>query len=649
MSSTVFVKHTGPPFPRPEKATVSVHALSCGHFSLPEYQFVHPVSRDARKTVPSLAFLIQHHNIDNGKVTRIVFDLGLRRDIKRYATPIQKHVETRQPMTTTPDAVKGLAMGGLTPEDVDYVIYSHVHWDHIGEPRDFTASTFIVGSGAAALLNGTSASLRGGHSFFEHDLLPHGRKIELSDPEIAPSHSSSSSSQSRAGFFNPSAPWQPFASLPQTLDVFGDGSLYIVNAPGHLPGHINILAQTSSTHRVYLAGDACHDRRLLTGEKEIGEWQDNEGHVCCIHADRARAEETIERIRVLERDGVEIIFAHDVEWASDHRSHSRRQIRICAFTTPFCNPISIPFRNRTIPNPASINLCSASSQHYNKVFTMPTPPSIPPRPPAYTILSDPPDMSLTPAQQSLKERFDAQMGDAAWDESWARLLRHSPEMFAASLRLSAVPKKRGALSPKIQALVLLSVASASTHLHVPNIHRYTRQALLAGASKAEIVETLCLTCTLGIHACNIGVPILFEVLREAGQELPKGMEAMSEQQWKLKEEFEQKRGYWHAFWEDFLRLSPDFFGAYVEFSSVPWTNPGGRGVLEPKVKELIYCAFDAAATHLYQPGLKLHMQNVLKYGGTADEIMEVLELATLLSISTMDVALPVLEEEMARV
>jgi alkylhydroperoxidase/carboxymuconolactone decarboxylase family protein YurZ len=66
-----------------------------------------------------------------------------------------------------------------------------------------------------------------------------------------------------------------------------------------------------------------------------------------------------------------------------------------------------------------------------------------------------------------------------------------------------------------------------------------------------------------------------------------------------------------------------------------------------QVKELIYCAFDSAATHLYKPGLKLHMKNVLGYGGTAEEIMEVLELATLLSISTMDVGLPILEQELA--
>ncbi|OAG11637.1 Metallo-hydrolase/oxidoreductase [Paraphaeosphaeria sporulosa] len=571
MASSVLVAQSGPPSPPPDRATVSVHALSAGHFTLPEYQFVHPVSKDARKTVPSLAFLIQHHNVQTGKRTRIVFDLGLRRDISRYAPAIQKHTTTRQPMTTDPDVVKSLARGGLTPNDIDYVLYSHIHWDHIGEPRDFPSSTFLVGHGALALLHGTSSALRGGHSFFESDLLPEGRTIELSKPSVHDLAQHKPDTVKWGEELNLSH-WKPYNHLPSTLDMFNDGSFLIVDAPGHLPGHVNILAQISERQQVYLGGDACHDRRLLTGEKQVGEWNDAEGHICCIHADRKAAEETIQRIRQLESEGVEIIFAHDVDWENE------------------------PGNN--------------------------------------------------PEQQSLKERFDAELGASAFDASWSRLLRHSPEMFAASLRLTAVPKRKGHLTPKIQSLISLAVAAASTHLHVPNIQRYTQQALSNGATKAEIVETLCLTSTLGIHACNIGVPLLVEVLREEGREVKSGMDGMSKQQWELKEEFEKKRGYWHGFWEDFLRMSPEFFGAYVEFSSVPWVNEGGKGVLEPKVKELIYCAFDCAATHLYKPGLKLHMKNVLGYGGTPEEIMEVLELASLLSISTMDVALPILEKEL---
>ena len=107
-------------------AIVSLHALSCGHFTLPEYQFVQPSSLEARRTVPSLGFLIQHENRHTGKTTRILFDLGLRKDIKQYSLPIQRHAENRRPITTDPDVTKNLARGGLTPNDIDYVIYSHV-------------------------------------------------------------------------------------------------------------------------------------------------------------------------------------------------------------------------------------------------------------------------------------------------------------------------------------------------------------------------------------------------------------------------------------------------------------------------------------------------------------------------------------------
>lgn len=106
-------------------ATVSVHALSCGHFTLPEHQFVKPSTLSARRTVPSLAFLIQH-TASSGETTRIVFDLGLRADLHRYPPPIQKHTENRRPIATKPDVVQNLARGGLAPDDIDYVVYSHV-------------------------------------------------------------------------------------------------------------------------------------------------------------------------------------------------------------------------------------------------------------------------------------------------------------------------------------------------------------------------------------------------------------------------------------------------------------------------------------------------------------------------------------------
>lgn len=115
-----------PPSPPADEAIVTVHALSAGHLTLPEKFFVYPPNLTARRTVPSLAFLIQHEDPVSARKTRLLFDLGLRRDVKRYPSPLQRHVETRQPLTTEPDVVKSLAKGGLTPNDIDYVIYSHV-------------------------------------------------------------------------------------------------------------------------------------------------------------------------------------------------------------------------------------------------------------------------------------------------------------------------------------------------------------------------------------------------------------------------------------------------------------------------------------------------------------------------------------------
>lgn len=179
----------------------------------------------------------------------------------------------------------------------------------------------MVGHGACALLSGTLSTLRGGHSFFEADLLPNGRTIELADPSSQAIHERDSPLV--PGVLDFDTPWRANRGLPETLDLFNDGSLLIVNAPGHLPGHINLLARVSSAHFVYMAGDSCHDRRLLTGEKTIGEWNDAQGHICCIHADRKQAEATIERIRELEKSGVEIIFAHDVEWEKNPVNRTR--------------------------------------------------------------------------------------------------------------------------------------------------------------------------------------------------------------------------------------------------------------------------------------------------------------------------------------
>jgi len=118
--------------------------------------------------------------------------------------------------------------------------------------------------------------------------------------------------------------------------------------------------------------------------------------------------------------------------------------------------------------------------------------------------------------------------------------------------------------------------------------------------------------------------------------------ALSEEQKRLRDEFIEARGYWNEFWDGLLELDPNFFQAYLAFSGVPWRT----GPLEPKIKELIYIAVDAATTHLYEPGLRQHIRNALKYGATREEIMEVLELVSVLGIHACTMGVPVLMEEL---
>jgi alkylhydroperoxidase/carboxymuconolactone decarboxylase family protein YurZ len=122
-------------------------------------------------------------------------------------------------------------------------------------------------------------------------------------------------------------------------------------------------------------------------------------------------------------------------------------------------------------------------------------------------------------------------------------------------------------------------------------------------------------------------------------------EELSERQKYLKEQFLKLRGYWsEGVWGNILKIDPDYFEAYLNFSSVPWR----KGVLAPKVKELIYIAIDASTTHLYEPGIRQHVANALKYGATKEEILEVLELTSVLGVHTCTVGIPVLIQELKK-
>jgi len=246
-------------------------------------------------------------------------------------------------------------------------------------------------------------------------------------------------------------------------------------------------------------------------------------------------------------------------------------------------------------------------------------------------------LSLTGEQQQIKDQFIKER--RTWGPQWEAVLRLDPEFLKAYTEFSSVPWRKNHLDDKTKELMYIAVDAAATHLFLPGLRDHIRAALRAGATAQEVMEVLELTSTLGIHAMNIGVPVLVEVLVEKG--LRTGPAPLDEYQEAVKAEFTKTRGYWHQFWDEMLELDPELFAAYTEFSSVPWRS----GTLPPKIKEFVYIAFDTAATHLYVKGLKLHIENAIGYGATPQEILEVMEIASVLGMHTAMTAAPILIDE----
>ena len=244
----------------------------------------------------------------------------------------------------------------------------------------------------------------------------------------------------------------------------------------------------------------------------------------------------------------------------------------------------------------------------------------------------------TTESERIREEWVAAHG--AWNEDWSDFVAIDPGFFERYLALAAHPWRHGALEPKLKALVQLSVDAAATHLYGPGVRHHVRRALALGASPAEVIETLELTATMGIHSINVGVPILLEELEAAGRPLQPG--PLSARQEEIKADFTAKRGYWNTFWDGVLRLDEEFFAAYTAFSAWSWEH----GVLEPKVKELIYTAFDCSATHMFLPGLRQHIRNALALGATSEEIMEVFELASGIGAKAFALGAPALRAEL---
>lgn len=115
-----------------------------------------------------------------------------------------------------------LAELGLKPDDIRYVALSHLHQDHTGNIKLFPNATFLVSTKELDWARGKPT--------------PFGVDVEA----IAP----------LAG--------ARIEAVDQDKDIFGDGSVRILLAPGHTPGERMMLVKLAKSGSVLISGDAVH-------------------------------------------------------------------------------------------------------------------------------------------------------------------------------------------------------------------------------------------------------------------------------------------------------------------------------------------------------------------------------------------------------
>jgi len=182
------------------------------------------------------------------------------------------------------------------------------------------------------------------------------------------------------------------------------------------------------------------------------------------------------------------------------------------------------------------------------------------------------------------------------------------------------------LTLRMKELVMLALHASSSSLNADAIARQVRRALAAGASETDVADVLVTIIPLANHPLYIGIPVLMEELSKAGLEAETEMPPMSGAALAIKENFVSSRGYWTPMRDTIASWMPEYFGSFINACMSPWRD----GSLTPAERELMYIAIDCSITHTYEPGMRMHIQNALRYGATRDQIMEVFQLAGLL-------------------
>ncbi|TQV90036.1 Beta-lactamase-like protein [Cordyceps javanica] len=183
----------------------------------------------------TMCFLIEHRT-DSG-TEYVLFDCGTRKDFWDITPAVHRSIAAWLPGVEVRRSVDEILTDqGFNLSDLKAMIWSHWHFDHIGDGAKYPPKTdIVVGPGFIdAFVPGWPENPDG---VLPTSSLKGHRIHELDFPmEVAgfPAH-----------------------------DYFGDGSFYLLDVPGHAVGHICGLARTTADTFIFMGGDCSHYPGML--------------------------------------------------------------------------------------------------------------------------------------------------------------------------------------------------------------------------------------------------------------------------------------------------------------------------------------------------------------------------------------------------
>jgi len=135
--------------------------------------------------------------------------------------------------------VDQLAQLKLTPDQIKYIGISHYHNDHIGQVGLFPNATLLIGKGDWDAVTAAAKTPPGAVTFASVNPVPFAHWL------------------SGGGKVDP---------VTLDKDVFGDGTVIILDTPGHTPGHHSLLVRLKEMGPVMLTGDLAHFHENYDGD-----------------------------------------------------------------------------------------------------------------------------------------------------------------------------------------------------------------------------------------------------------------------------------------------------------------------------------------------------------------------------------------------